>query len=75
MVYQLQAAFEKRALRIPDDETLREDLRALRREVTEEGNLRFTGQYAGSHCDRFWAKALRQHALATRPGTVVAFVG
>jgi hypothetical protein len=38
------------------------------------GNLRFAGESEDSHCDRFWAKALRQHAARYR-GEVGAFVG
>jgi phage FluMu gp28-like protein len=53
---------EKRHLRLADDPQLRADLRGIRKEVTLGGNIRYAGESEGSHCDRFWAKALRQHA-------------
>ena len=53
---------EKRQVRLADDEALRGDLRAIRKEVTLTGHTRYAGESEGSHCDRFWAKALRQYA-------------
>jgi phage FluMu gp28-like protein len=53
---------EKRHVRLADDDKLRADLRGIRKEVTMSGNIRYAGETEGSHCDRFWAKALRQHA-------------
>jgi phage FluMu gp28-like protein len=53
---------EKRQMRLADDQQLRADLRGIRKEVTLSGNCRYAGESEGSHCDRFWAKALRQHA-------------
>jgi phage FluMu gp28-like protein len=53
---------EKRHVRLADDDKLRADLRGIRKEVTLSGNIRYAGETQGSHCDRFWAKALRQHA-------------
>jgi phage FluMu gp28-like protein len=53
---------EKRRMRLADDAKLRADLRGIRKEVTSSGNVRYAGESDGSHCDRFWAKALRQHA-------------
>ena len=38
-----------------------------RKAVTAAGNIRFDGQAENSHCDRTWAKALRQHAARYRP--------
>jgi phage FluMu gp28-like protein len=58
----LRADFERRSLRTSDDAPLRADLRGIRKEITSSGNLRFAGESADSHCDRFWAKALRQQA-------------
>ena len=58
----LKIDLEQRHLRLVDDEPLRADLRGIRKEVTLSGNTRFAGETEGSHCDRFWAKALRQHA-------------
>jgi phage FluMu gp28-like protein len=58
----LKMDLEKRQVRLADDETLRADLRGIRKEVTLGGNSRYAGETEGSHCDRFWAKALRQQA-------------
>lgn len=58
----LKIDLENRHLRLPDDDKLRADLRGIRKETTLSGNTRYAGESADSHCDRFWAKALRQHA-------------
>jgi phage FluMu gp28-like protein len=65
---------EKRQMRLADDDKLRSDLRGIRKEVTLSGNVRYAGEIEGSHCDRFWAKALRQHAARQKicTGTLVA---
>jgi len=68
MAYRLRAAFEDKKIRIPRDAELRADLRGIRKQVTSSGNIRFDGESEGSHCDRFWAKALRQNALSRRRG-------
>jgi phage FluMu gp28-like protein len=72
MAYRLRAAFEDKKLRIPRDMELRADLRGIRKQVTSSGNIRFDGESKGSHCDRFWAKALRQHALSSNQGGIGA---
>jgi phage FluMu gp28-like protein len=74
LAFGLRRDFEDRKLRIVRDESLRSDLRALRKEVTASGNIRFAGESDDSHCDRTWAKALRQHAARTR-ATIGARVG
>jgi len=74
MAYRLRAAFEDRLLRIPRDLELRADLRGIKKEVTSSGNIRFVGESEDSHCDRFWAKALRQYALS-EPAGIGAMVG
>ena len=66
MAFRLRAAFEDKKLRIDPDARLREDLRGIKKEVTSSGSLRFAGESGDSHCDRFWAKALRQHAVSRR---------
>ena len=66
MAFELRTAFEDCRLRIDPDPNLKADLRAIKKLVTPAGNIRFAGETDDSHCDRFWAKALRQHAL-TRP--------
>jgi phage FluMu gp28-like protein len=70
----LKVDLEKRQVRLADDEKLRADLRGIRKEVSLSGNSRYAGESEGSHCDRFWAKALRQHAAREKicTGTLVA---
>jgi phage FluMu gp28-like protein len=74
LAFGLRQAFEDRKLRIVHDERLRADLRGIKKETTLAGNIRFVGDAEDSHCDRFWAKALRQHAAASR-NEVWAIVG
>ena len=62
LAFPLRAAHEDRTLRYVRDEKLRADLRGIKKETTASGNLRFAGEAADSHCDRFWAKALALHA-------------
>jgi phage FluMu gp28-like protein len=66
LAFPLRAAFEDRLLRIARDPKLRADLRGIKKETTASGNIRFAGEAADSHCDRFWAMALRQHAQAMK---------
>ena len=84
LAFELRRAFEDRALRIDPDPKLRADLRAIKKVVTSAGNLRFLsdsdevgravpGEPSG-HADRFWAKALRQHAAQTKPAKFGACV-
>jgi phage FluMu gp28-like protein len=70
----LKVDLEKRHVRLVDDPNLRADLRGIRKEITLSGNARYAGESPDSHCDRFWAKALRQHAARYRTcaGALVA---
>ena len=67
LAYGLHADFTEHRLRIDRNEKLRADLRAIRKEVTPGGTITFQGEVEASHCDRFWAKALRQHATRYIP--------
>jgi phage FluMu gp28-like protein len=63
LAYLLRTTFENRAIGIPDDEHIRADLRAIKRENTFAGNLRFSAEHTEQgHGDRFWALALAIHA-------------
>jgi phage FluMu gp28-like protein len=63
LAYPVRAAFEDRTLRIPSDAKIRSDLRAIRKETTASGNVRFTADRGkNGHSDRFWALALALHA-------------
>ncbi|MGE9296380.1 MAG: terminase large subunit domain-containing protein [Puniceicoccales bacterium] len=63
LAYPLRRAFEDRTIRIPADKHIRADLRAVRKEHTSAGNIRFSAERGPSgHADRFWALALALHA-------------
>ncbi len=63
LAYPVRCRFEDRTLRIPADKFIRADLRAIKKESTESGNIRFTADRgANGHADRFWALALALHA-------------
>ena len=74
LAFQLRTDLEKRMIRLADDPRLHADLHGIRKEVTSSGNLRFAGESEDSHCDRFWAKALRQHA-ANQPQQLLPRLG
>ncbi|WOO41170.1 terminase large subunit domain-containing protein [Rubellicoccus peritrichatus] len=63
LAYPLRAAFEDHKVRIPADKYIRADLRAIRREPTAAGHVRFSADRGpNGHADRFWALALALHA-------------
>jgi phage FluMu gp28-like protein len=63
LAYPVRAAFEDKTVRVPNDPFLRADLRAVKKETTVAGNLRFTADRGkNGHADRFWALALALHA-------------
>jgi len=63
LAYPVRSAFEDRTVRIPNDRLIRSDLRAIKKETTASGNLRFTADRGrNGHADRFWALALAIHA-------------
>jgi phage FluMu gp28-like protein len=71
LAYPVRTACELGRLRIPPRPEIRSDLRAIRKETTASGNLRFTADRGrNGHADRFWALALALHAsgLATTAG-------
>lgn len=75
LAYPLRSAFEDHAVRIPSDPFIRADLRAVKKETTAAGNIRFSADRGkGGHSDRFWALALLLHAakLAGGPAWAVA---
>ena len=82
LAFALRTAFEDRLLRIDPDPKLRADLRGIKKLVTLAGNIRFLGEEVGrgvpaepsSHCDRFWAKALRHHAVTQKEATCGAAI-
>lgn len=63
LAYPVRAGFEDRTVRIPSDKLIRSDLRAIKKETTAAGNIRFTADRGkNGHSDRFWALALALHA-------------
>jgi phage FluMu gp28-like protein len=74
LAFGLRTQFEDHNLRIPLDPKLRADLRGIKQDTTPSGNITFTGDTDDSHCDRFWAKALRQEAARYQP-SIGAMVG
>jgi phage FluMu gp28-like protein len=74
LAYPLKGRMEDRALRIPDDPTIRADLRKVQKVTTAAGNIRFVAESApDGHADRFWALALAIHA-ASNPTAPFEFV-
>jgi phage FluMu gp28-like protein len=68
----LLQAFQDRAVRIPADPAVREDLHKIRKTVTAAGNVRLEAESDDAgHADRFWALALAVHAASSgRSGLV-----
>lgn len=64
LAYPVRSCFEDRAIRIPfGDDDLISDIRAIRKDTTPSGNIRFTAdQGEDGHADRFWGLALAVHA-------------
>lgn len=69
LAYPVKAAFEDLNLRIPFDRKLQSDLRAIKKETTSAGNIRFSADRSeNGHADRFWALALAIHAAKGSEG-------
>jgi phage FluMu gp28-like protein len=69
LAFTLRTSFEDRRIRIPHENNLRTDLRAVKKEVTAAGNIRFTADTGpNGHSDRFWSLALAEHAGKTASG-------
>ena len=66
LAYPVRGKMEDRQLRIPYKPEVRADLRAVTKETTVAGNIRFTAERSeNGHADRFWALALAIHAAST----------
>jgi len=71
LAYPVRGRMEDRKLRIPYRPEIRADLRAVTKETTAAGNIRFTAERSDNgHADRFWALALAIHAAG---GTVAEY--
>lgn len=69
LAYPVRGKMEDRKLRIPFSGEVRADLRAVTKETTPSGNIRFTAERSeNGHADRFWALALAVQAAGTAAG-------
>jgi len=69
LAWPVRSAFEDKSVRIPPGKKIEADLRAIRREYTASGNVRFAADRGpNGHADRFWALALCLHAGKTSSG-------
>lgn len=63
LAYPVRAQFEDLGVKIPHNNRIRSDLRAVRKTTTAAGNIRFDADRGtNGHADRFWALALAIHA-------------
>jgi len=63
LAFPLRSAFEDRTARIPDDPKIIASHRAIRKETTSAGNVRFVAESTdANHADDFWAHCLALHA-------------
>lgn len=64
LAYPVRSTFEDHAYRLPfEDDALKSDIRAIRKDTTAAGNVRFGADRGkNGHADRFWGLALATHA-------------
>lgn len=66
LAYPVRGKMEDKKLRIPYRPEVRADLRAVTKETTAAGNIRFTAERSeNGHADRFWALALAIEAASS----------
>lgn len=66
LAYPVRATMEDRRLRIPQEGSIRADLRSVTKQVSLSGNIRFTAERTpDGHADHFWALALAINAAAS----------
>ncbi len=66
LAYPVRGKMEDKKLRIPYKPEIRADLRAVTKETTAAGNIRFTAERSeNGHADRFWALALAIEAAGS----------
>ncbi|HSW38574.1 MAG TPA: terminase family protein [Acidobacteriota bacterium] len=71
LAYPVRGKMEDKKLRIPYNPVIRADLRAVTKETTAAGNIRFTAERSeNGHADRFWALALAIMAASTPRGPI-----
>jgi len=73
LAYPVRGRFEDRKLRLPYRPKIRADLRAVTKQTTAAGNIRFTAERTqDGHADRFWSLALAIEA-ASQPGVAYGY--
>lgn len=71
----LRILAESGAVRIPPDESIRNDWHSIQRTVTGSGHVRLNARRTSAgHGDRFWAAALAIHA-AGKPNAPIEYLG
>jgi phage FluMu gp28-like protein len=66
LAYPIRGRMEDKRLRIPYDPKIRAGLRAVTKQVSLSGNVRFTAERtADGHADEFWALGLGVHAASS----------
>lgn len=76
LAYPVRGKLEDKRLRIPYSPEIRADLRAVTKETTAAGNIRFTAERSeNGHADRFWALALAIHAAGNSGPVQYAYHG
>lgn len=76
LAYPVRGKMEDKRLRIPYKPEIRADLRAVTKETTPSGNIRFTAERSeNGHADRFWALALAIHAAGNSGPIQYAYHG
>jgi len=66
LAYPVRSRMEDRKLRLPYDPKIRAGLRAVTKQTTASGNVRFTAERtADGHADEFWGLALAVHAASS----------
>lgn len=68
IAFSLLRAFQDRTIRIPKDESLKDDLHSIKKITTSSGHIRFDADRSETdgHGDRFWAIALLYNAAVTK---------
>lgn len=73
LAYPVRGKMEDKKIRIPYRPEIRADLRAVAKETTTAGNIRFTAERSeNGHADRFWALGLAIEA-AGNPGAPIEY--
>jgi phage FluMu gp28-like protein len=66
LAYETKGRFEDHQIRIPISRRIRDDIHAIKKTVTQAGNIRFSADAnKDGHSDRFWGLALACHAAST----------